>query len=62
MWFWRVLETGWNSDVFWDLPWEPQDPGDMELEGKKVDPWALTAIPFGLIQDSYMQQLPEGIP
>ena len=37
--FWRVLETGWNLDVFWDLPLGPQDPGNMELEGKKFHPW-----------------------
>ena len=35
LWFWRLLETGWSFDVFWDLPMGPQDPVGMELEGKK---------------------------
>ena len=40
MWFWRVLETRGNLDVFRDLPLGPQDSEDMEVEGKKDDPWA----------------------
>ena len=40
MWFWRVLETGWIFDVFWDLPLGAQDPKHMEVEGKKVIPGA----------------------
>ena len=24
LWFWRVLETGWNFDVFWGLTWGAQ--------------------------------------
>ena len=39
MWFWRVLETGWNFDVFWDLPLGPQDSENMECEGDQVLPW-----------------------
>ena len=35
MWFWRVLETGWIFDVFWDFTLGPQGPEHMEVEGKK---------------------------
>ena len=39
MWFWRVLETGSIFYVFWDPPLGAQDPGNMDLGGKKLDPW-----------------------
>ena len=45
MCFWRVLETGWNFDVFWDLPRGPQDSGNMECEGDQVHPGAPGAGP-----------------
>ena len=33
-WFGRVLEIGWNFDVFWDLPGEPRISRLLELGGK----------------------------
>ena len=29
LWFWRVLEMGWNFDVFWDLTWGTPGCGNM---------------------------------
>ena len=53
-----VLEGPGNTLEFRCIlgpPLGPQDSENMDFEGNKFHPWTPTAIPFGLIQDSYLQ-------